>query len=339
MPTAHAAEIIVPKDEAHWLGLRAEDVTSTEAAALYGISPYSTLFETWHRKKDKAVVEIEINDRMKWGTRLQDSIAAGIAEDQGWKIRRMDEYMRLPGLKMGSSFDFAIEEEHEVWREPDRLEDGIKAGGIYTVGPYKAKEYRGIGLLEVKNVDSLAFMDGWLVTEDGQVEAPPHIELQVQHQLAVSGRSFAYIGALVGGNRVVLIKREPDLEIIEDLKKRVASFWFSIVSGVEPKPDFKRDAGFISRLYSYAEPGKIFAASDETFTTLMLKYKEAALIEKQAGEDKDAVKAQILMAIGDCEKVRGEGFSIDCGITAGGPVAYERKPYRRFKPSWKKEVK
>lgn len=299
-------ETIEPKNEEHWLELRSRDLTSTESSILYGLSPHTTLFEVWHQKKDKAVVQIEPSERMKWGTRLQDSIAAGIAEDQDWKIRRMSEYIRDPKLRMGASFDFAIGDD---------------------------------GLLEVKNVDSLAFRDGWIV-DGNDVEAPPHIEIQIQHQLAVTRRKFAYIGALVGGNRVVLIKREPDEKIIADLKKRVASFWFSIASNQEPKPDFSRDAQFISRLYQFAEPGKLLdARTDADFESLVLEYRRLGDDEKKAKEARDAIKAQLLMKIGDAEKVIGNGFSVTANVVGPARIEYDREGYRTFRVNWKKEKK
>lgn len=330
-------EVLTPKDRDEWLRFRAQDITSTEVAALFDLSPYTTVFELWHRKKDKTVVDdFEENERMRWGTRLQDSIAAGIAEDQGWKIRRMDEYVRDPDLKMGSSFDFAIEPDCECGRPSEFHEFGKgRCGESGSTCERFVPAHTG-GLLEIKNVDSLAFIQGWSV-DGNNVEAPPHIELQVQHQLAVSGRAFAYIGALIGGNRLVLIKREPDEMIIKEIRRRVASFWLSVVMEKEPTPDFSKDAKFISRLYQYAEPGKLFdARTDDSFSSLLVNYQQASEDEKRAAQKKEAIKAEILTKIGDAEKVLGAGYSIDVGITAGGPVSYERKPFRRFKPSFKK---
>src|ERR1043165_3394660 len=103
------AETIVPNDEAHWKKLRAQDLTSTTVPAPFGCSPYLTDFELSHRLQEGAVVDVEANDRMKWGQRLQDTLAKGIAEDEGWSnVRPMREYMRLPEYRLGSSFDWAI---------------------------------------------------------------------------------------------------------------------------------------------------------------------------------------------------------------------------------------
>lgn len=295
-------EVIQPADEAAWLKLRTQDITSTDAAALFGISPYLTPFELWHRKKQGTVVQLEANERMQWGTRLQDAIAAGICQDQGWKeYRRKDEYVRWPAARLGSSFDFEV----------------IHGGEM--------------PLLEVKNVDSLAYKDGWLIDGD-TVEAPPHIELQVQHQLAVSDRQLAYIGALIGGNRVILIRRERDEAIINALIKKSQDFWKSIDENKPPEPDFERDAAFISKLYRYADPRKVLNADgDDSLASLAFEYKRVGNEIKELQSEKDGYKAQMLTMIGDAAKVIAPGFSISAGLIGPTEISYTREGYRDFK--------
>ena len=60
-------ESIIPASEEEWLKLRTLDVTSTESPALFGLSPYMTKFELWHRKKSGEVYTIKDNERMFWG--------------------------------------------------------------------------------------------------------------------------------------------------------------------------------------------------------------------------------------------------------------------------------
>lgn len=298
-------EIIAPRDEAHWLELRSQDVTSTESPALLGLSPYLTHYELWHRHANKISQPFELTERIVWGKRLQDAIAKGVAEDQGWSVARpMPEYMRYPRMRMGASFDWAIGTE---------------------------------GLLEVKVVDSLQFRDNWIEDDNGNIEAPPAIELQVQHQLAVSGRRFAFIAALVGGNRIVLLEREADKEIMNHLAAKIVAFWASVDAKQEPKPDFVKDAAFIARLYGVSEPGKLKEA-DASITELAKWYQDCQQREKEAAEQKAAAKAQLLMEIGDAEKVVGDGFSISAGTVDEKLIeAYTRKPYRNFRVNWKKE--
>jgi predicted phage-related endonuclease len=328
-------ELIIPKTEQEWLSLRLEDITSTEVSSLFNLSPYMTEFELWHRKKNKEIVTIEANDRMKWGTRLQNSIGAGIAQDNGWTVRRMDEYIRIPELRIGSSFDFSIEQILTAQGKPITKED-LFGHSEEMKDKIMEEEKIPSGLLEIKNVDSLAFRNGWIVDGDN-IEAPTHIELQVQHQLLVSGRKFAFIGALVGGNSVHLIRREPDPKIISEIERRVKLFWQSIESNQPPKPDFSRDIETISRIYGYAEPGKVFDASGNSkLSELISIYRKAGEEEKEAGKRKEAAKGEMLMMIGDAEKVIGDEFKISLGVVGPCHVEYDKKGYRMFKPTWSK---
>lgn len=299
MSTQSLVEVIVPENETAWKHLRTKDVTSTEVPALFDCSPYLTDFELHHRKAKGEIVEIESNDRMFWGQQLQDGIAGGIRVQQGWDVRPMREYMRLPDFRLGASFD-------------------------YTIG--------GDGLLEIKLVDGLQFKEGWIVDGDN-VEAPPHIELQVQTQLAVSGRSFCYIGALVGGNRLVLIKREPDTKVIKAILSKVETFWQNVEANTPPTPDFAKAAGFIAQLYAQSTAGKVLdAKGDTTLSALVKKYQEHGADEREAKALKDAAKAQLLMAIGDHEKVFGDGFTISAGTVKATRVeAFDRSAYRNFR--------
>lgn len=295
-------ETIHPKDEKHWLELRREVITSTEVAALFGCSPYVSLFELWHRKHDNLEVEFTKTERVTWGLRLEEAIAKGVAEDENLKIRRMSEFIRDTDLKLGASFDYAIEKD---------------------------------GILEIKNVDGLIFKDGWEVDGDN-IEEPVHIGFQVQTQLMLSQRKYALLRPLVGGNRVMKVRREPDIEIHKAIRKRVSEFWLSIREHQEPKPDFAKDSEFIQRLYSFAEPGKIFNA-DDNVSRLAFAYKQAAQAVKEAEQKKEAAKAEILTIIGDAEKVVGEKFSISAGIIGPAHVEYDREAYRNFRINWKKE--
>jgi putative phage-type endonuclease len=316
-------EIIPFTTEASWLKERQADITSTESAALFGLSPYVTAFELYHRKKSGEVPEFKTNDRMSWGNRLEAAIAHGIAEEQGWDIRPMKEYMRVPGERTGSSFDFIIT--NHPSGEPAHL--------------------------EIKNVDYLAFRDGWLMHDDGVIEAPTHIEMQVQHQMLVSGFPRSFIGALIGGNKGIVIERERDEAVIASIRHRIAKFWQDVVDSNEPAPLMPEDAAAVIALNQYAKPGKILdASSDAEITTIVAQYKLASTQEAKAKEDKEVLKAQFLERIGDAEKVLLTGFTVSASMVADTPPSVitadmvgtthgGRKGYRNFRVTTKKEMK
>jgi putative phage-type endonuclease len=292
-----------PKDHAHWLAMRAENINSTEVAALFGLSPYTTLFELWHRKKTGDIVAIEENERMIWGNRLESAIAHGVAEDNKWSVKPLKEYMCLPDHKIGSSFDFAIGDD---------------------------------GILEIKNVDSLVFKNSWIENEDGTIDAPHNIETQVQTQLLVSGRKFAYIAALVGGNTVKLIHREPDLGIQTAIIKKAQAFWDSIEKNQEPAPDFERDFETIKMLYGHAESGKVIESTSR-IDELAAQYKELSEQKKNIDTKLDGVKAELLTLAGNAEKVTGSNYTLSLSQVGETQVSYVRKAYRNMRFFYRKE--
>lgn len=294
-------ELITPADEAHWLQLRTQDLTSTDIAALFGLSPYKTAYELWHEKRSGEVVRIKDNDRMKWGRRLEATVAEGIAEDQGWTVRPFKEYGRLPEVRIGASFDFRIMWGRDASDEPQG---------------FRAFDTDIDAILEIKTVDSLAFRNGWTVEPD-YVEAPAHIELQVQHQMLVSGLRRAYIGVMIGGNRIEVIQREADDQVHAGIIAKASEFWASIAEGREPEPVMPGDAEAVIRRYQQVEPGKqLDARGDAILAARIADYArlkaEAADVSKLA----DAAKAEILQMIGDAEKVILDGYSISAGLTS-----------------------
>jgi putative phage-type endonuclease len=298
---------IVPQSKEDWLELRSPNINSTDVAALFGLSPHKTLFELWHEKKNQVRLSnnLDENERVKWGKRLEESIARGIAEDNHWTIREMSEYIFDTTLRAGSSFDFEIVNTKEI--------------------------------LEIKNVDSFQFKQGWIHEED-QVEAPPHIELQVQHQLLLAEREAARIGALIGGNQVVCFRRTRSDTIIGSIVEKIQSFWESIEKNEEPSPDFARDFDLIKKIYSHAEAGKVIDfRSDEEFTSLGLKHKELDEKMKALKLEKDKVNAEMRILCGDAEKILGDGFSISAGLVEPSQISYLRKEYRNFRLNWSKK--
>jgi len=297
-------ETIVPKSESHWLELRKKNINSTDVAALFGVSPYLTPFELFNRLQGNIEDSFQETERTEWGNVLQWSIARKIGKDNKWKVRAMDEYIFLPEIGMGSSFDYRV---------------GVD------------------GILEVKNVDASVFRDTWSVDGD-DIEAPPHIELQVQHQLAVSDLSYCYIGALVGGNRVVLVRREPDEKVIKSIFKKVEQFRDMLEKNKAPEPDFSRDYEIIRQLYRYASPGKIMDASnDRDLADLCAQYRDLGKQKSEAEKAQKSIKAQILEKIGDAEKVFGTGFSVNAKIISETLVeSYTRESYRDFRVNWSK---
>lgn len=297
-------ETIEFANEAEWLAERDKDLTSTEAAALFGCSPYSTEFELYHRKAGQLANDFKDNDRTRWGRRLENAIAEGVAEDLGLIVEPFKVYMRIPELRMGSSFDFKVIGLREDWDGSDETYRDL----FRKYGP---------GIMEVKNVDGLAFRRGWIAGEE--IEAPPHIELQVQHQLEVADMPWAIVAPLIGGNTPQPFYRMRDHEIGAAIRTKVAELWSRIAANNPPAPNFYEDAEAISRIYVNSNDNSVDMTDNDHLAALCAEYKAAGNDEKEAKARKDAIKAEILTIIGDAGKALAAGFTISAGTVAENP--------------------
>lgn len=297
-------EILSFESEAEWLAMRDKDLTSTEAAALFGCSPYATTYELYHRKTGQLVVDFESNDRVVWGSRLESAIAFGIAEDHGLIVEPFKVYARIPELRMGSSFDFKIV----------GLVDGFTGDETYR----DLFRENGPGIMEVKNVDGLQFKRGWIA--DGEImEAPPHIELQVQHQQEVADMEWTVIAPLVGGNTPMPFVRMRDRQIGEAIREKVAEFWKMVDTGKAPDPDFNVDGSTIAALLANDNGETIDMSDNNRLAEVVAEHAKASADFKDAETRKDAAKAEILMIIGENKTVIGTGFKISAGSVKESP--------------------
>lgn len=304
-----------------WLELRKPVITSTEISALFGLSPYMTALELALLKRGEIDDAFQENDRTRWGTRLQDSIAGGIAEDYGILASPLTMFITADNCRIGASFDWHI---HGI--NDNRIDDSQLR---ILFGKY------GNGLLEIKNVDSRVYRDKW--TEE---ESPAHIELQLQHQLECSGRDWGVIAALVGGNTPQLIIRERDRDVGRAIRTKVNEFWSNLEAGILPPASMPQDADTLRRLYNYSEPGKLLDAQNDTaIAELCREYKEAGDVEKSAKDKKDVARAHLLERIGDAEKVIVSGYTISAGMIGPADISYTRPGYRDFRIFKKKEPK
>lgn len=273
VPNTHAIGVI-PANREEWLGHRAQDVTASDIGALFGLGSMSP-YQLWMEKAKKEVVTFEDNVRMFWGRKLERAIAEGICEEMGWTLHDLPvTYYRDPRFNLGATPDFFVE-----------------------------CPKRGLGLLQIKNVDFLVFKSKWTPAKENG-EAPDYIEAQLQCELGVTGVKWGAIGALVAGNDHHVYIRDAYDDVISAMQNECAKFWQSIKDDVAPAMDYHRDAEFIIKLNSQATEGKVVDESDNLeMMDLVRKYQEAQAAESNAKDEKDALKAQIFVLAGDAEKV------------------------------------
>ncbi len=248
---------------------RALWVGASESAALFGVSPYTTKFELYHQKQGNIPSpDLSTDERVNAGQFLEPSIAEWAGHKWHWPILHVDNYRAHPEVqRMGASLDF-------------EAVDGLEP-------------------VEIKNVDNLIFRDGdW--EHDGDVikDAPAHMLIQVQHQIACTPRDRklperGWLVVCVGGNKLYRMEVPRHDGMIARIENEVKDFWYSIACNAAPDPKFDLDVEAISLLYGGT--GEDFAdlRGDERALELANLYKEHLAIEKQGREGKQAAMAEL----------------------------------------------
>lgn len=194
-------------NEADWLELRENYITSTQSASLFGLSMPSqpTAFELWHIKRGTIDGNVVQNDRMKWGKRLEGTIAEGIAEDNGFKLVPIKAFVHDDTDKIGSSFDYLIHYGQD-----------------------------GMALLEIKTVAYRDYKEKFIEDDELDfIEAPEYYEVQVQHEMEVLRGldSFKHIDKcllavfVMDTREVKLLWRDYDPVMGAGIRAKVRKFW------------------------------------------------------------------------------------------------------------------
>lgn len=267
------------ESDAHRAELRVKHVGGSEIAALFDASPYITRWMLFQAKAGRAPLPPADNNRVAWGELLEPAIAEGVTRAMRWQLLKCTTYAvhdNVPG--MGCSVDYQVIDHED-----------------------------GPGLVEIKNVDWLAWRDGW-----SEERAPLHIELQVQHQLAVTGHPWGAIAALVGGNELRIYPRRPDAKAIGAIEAAVSAFWAAVGAGEAPDPfGAPAENETIKALWPQIDATKtVDLTGDEEAYDLARQLAWAKNELRAPSRIYDAARIKLLARIGDAGRVMMPGASV-----------------------------
>ena len=177
-----------------WLEVRKGGVGSSDAAAAVGLNPYKSQLQLWMEKtgRDDLLPKTDPNDEaspMYWGTLLEPIVAAHYTKRTGNRVRRINAVLQHPEHPwMLANID------REVVGSPD------------------------VQILECKT----AGMNGARLWKDG---VPEYIQLQVMHQLAVTGKQAADVAVLICGQELQVHRIHRDDTMISQLIALERQFW------------------------------------------------------------------------------------------------------------------
>jgi putative phage-type endonuclease len=204
-----------------WLEVRKSGVGGSDAAAAIGLSPYMSPLELWLIKtgRDANLPRPDADDTTEpvyWGTLLEPIVAASYTKQTGNRVRRVNAVLRHRSIPfMLANID------REVVGVPD-----VQILECKTAGEFGARLWR-----------------------EG---VPEYVQVQVQHQLAVTGKRAADVAVLLCGQKLDVHRIERDDALIARLIPLEAAFWRYVETDTPPPADGSESA---DRALRYLYPG------------------------------------------------------------------------------------
>jgi putative phage-type endonuclease len=250
-----------------WLTVRKGGVGSSDAAAAVGLNPYKSQLQLWMEKtnRDANLPRIDPNDEtspMYWGTLLEPIVAAHYTKRTGHKVRRVNAVLQHPKEPwMLANID------REVVGAPD------------------------VQVLECKT----AGLNGSRLWKDG---VPEYIQLQVLHQLAVTGKQAADVAVLICGQELQVHRIERDEAMIRQLMLLERQFWSYVERDEEPPADGSDSADVALRALYPRDSGQTLDLSEDqgmsgTFAELLTTRRYLASHTKREAELKQCIQQRM----------------------------------------------
>lgn len=268
-------------DRSQWLEVRQGGIGSSDAAAAVGLNPYKSQLELWLEKTGRGAAKEEttgMDDPCYWGTLLEPYVATAYQQKTGRKVRRVNAVLQHP------TFNFMLANlDREVVGSPE------------------------VQILECKTAGEF----GSRLWKDG---VPEYVQLQVQHQLAVTGNAAADVAVLLCGQKLEIHRVERDDEVIARLILLETKFWECVEQDIEPLADgSESSARALRQLYPGNDTTLDFGQDEslcETFASLSALKAELEAKERLAEQCKQTIQ----QAMGDASRA----------VFQGGEVTFRR---------------
>ena len=269
----------LPRED--WLAVRKQGIGSSDAAAAVGLNPYKSQLELWLEKtgRDSALPKLDPNDEDSpayWGNILEPIVATHYSKRSGHRIRRINAVLQHPDPKL-------------AWMLANIDREVIGAPEVQ--------------ILECKT----AGINGARLWKEG---VPEYVQLQVMHQLAVTGKQAADVAVLLGGQHLEVYRIERDESMIARLIDLERLFWDYVVSDTPPPADGTASADAALRCLYPEDNGQTLDFSQHTelaSTYLELKSVRQSIAQQETREAQ--LKQVLQQAMGEATRAEfAEGY-------------------------------
>jgi putative phage-type endonuclease len=245
-----------------WLAERRTGIGASDAAAVLGVSPYKSAFELWAEKTGFADADsLDGKEHVEWGLRLERPIAEAFAERTGRDVSLRPQFyiQRHPSLPW-------------MLATPDAEDDTGRLVQIKTCNAFLAREW--------------------------EVEPPLPYQIQVQHEMAVTGAERATLVVLIGGQKLKWFDLDRNERFIDAMTPKLAAFWEAVLTKAAPEVDGSAaTARVLAKLHPNRNGEAVTLNADCAEWAAQLEAAKAKI--KAAEVDEQWAKNRLIAAIGD----------------------------------------
>ncbi|BEH22880.1 putative phage-related protein [Burkholderia pseudomallei] len=262
-----------------WLAVRRTGIGGSDAAAAVGLNPYMSALELWLEKTGRAdglprPSPDDTTSPTYWGTLLEPIVAASYTKQTGNRVRRINAVLRHPTIRwMLANLD------REIVGVPD-----VQILECKTAGEFGARLWR-----------------------DG---VPEYVQIQVQHQLAVTGNAAAHVAVLLCGQALEVHRIERDDALIARLIELEGVFWRYVEADTPPPADGSESADRALRCLYPGAGGTVDFSDDRRLSSVFADL-VAVRAEIEAHQTLEAqLKQTIAQSMGEADRAQFETGSV-----------------------------
>jgi predicted phage-related endonuclease len=243
----------------------------SDAAAIFGVSPWATPLNVYMQKRGEApapVADLEREKRFRRGKRMEPIVIQMLVEDEGIAITRHST-AEAPNRYFDNEHNFLAAEIDFEWSVTAEMASmlGIPARYVGTVQNGDVKTV-GTDLIARRKFG-----------EAGTDEIPIEYAAQFMHGMMVTNRDLTLVSVLIGADQLVHYVIYRDDETIAAMREKSVRFWFDhVIAGVPPEPVNLPDVHLLFR----KRPASAKEA-DEQALRWIRELREAQTLASQAG--------------------------------------------------------
>lgn len=262
-----------------WLEVRKNGIGGSDAAAAVGLSPYMSPLELWliktgHDANLPRPDPRDTSEPIYWGTLLEPIVSAAYTAQTGNRVRKINAVLRHPTIPW-------------MIANVDREVVGC----------------RDVQLLECKTAGEF----GARLWRDG---VPEYVQLQVQHQLAVTGRQAADVAVLICGQKLEVHRVARDDALIARLIELEAAFWRFVETDTPPPADGSDSADRALRCLYPGAGGTVDFTDDRRLSSVFADL-VAVRADIEARQEVEArLKQTIAQAMAEADRAEFETGSV-----------------------------